>query len=151
MSVCQRASAAGSCPLAICWASVSASLLTTSVALLRASRLNAQPKRRRVIFVDVNNSLLASYAVPAFNTRSGGSFDSFSFLGVPFDTLSVFRVHITNGGFDLNLQQFCANDAVAMDDFIYGEPLAVPEPSTLLLFLPGLALLGLRRTGQRTS
>ena len=70
---------------------------------------------------------------------------------VPFDTPSVFRVHITNGGFDLNLQQFGANDAVAMDGFIYGEPLAVPEPATLLLFLPGLALLGLRRTGQRTS
>jgi PEP-CTERM motif len=29
-----------------------------------------------------------------------------------------------------------------MDDFFYGEPQAVPEPATLLLFAAGLVALG---------
>ncbi|MDP1933283.1 MAG: PEP-CTERM sorting domain-containing protein, partial [Nitrosomonas sp.] len=54
---------------------------------------------------------------------------------------SVYRVHITNGGYDLDLNPFGIDDSVAMDDFIYGEPLAisaVPEPSMILLLSSGL-------------
>jgi hypothetical protein len=55
-------------------------------------------------------------------------------------------VHITAGGYDLNLTQFGADDAIAMDDFIYGEPIAVPEPGAVTIAgLAALALAGLRR------
>ena len=37
-------------------------------------------------------------------------------------------------------------DVVAMDDFIYGEPVAVPEPAALGLLAIG-GLMGLRRRG----
>ena len=53
----------------------------------------------------------------------------------------ISRVHIKNGGFDLNLTQFDVDDAVAMDDFIYGEPVAVPEPGKCLLALGVLVLM----------
>ena len=87
-------------------------------------------------FYDINNNLLHAGVAPHFVYSGTDSFDSFSFLGVSFDTASVYRVHITNGGYDLNLNPFGIDDSVAMDDFIYGEPLAisaVPEPSMILL------------------
>ncbi|TWT77340.1 hypothetical protein Pla123a_20000 [Posidoniimonas polymericola] len=46
-----------------------------------------------------------------------------SFLGASFDEAIVARVSIV-GGLD-------ASDSVVMDDFIFGEPQAVPEPSSL--------------------
>ena len=33
-------------------------------------------------------------------------------------------------------------DLVVMDDFIYGEPVPVPEPSALALLLAGLGVVG---------
>jgi len=47
----------------------------------------------------------------------------FSFLGVGFDTASVFMVRITSGNRILKVPNL---DVVAMDDFIYGEPQALP-------------------------
>ena len=47
---------------------------------------------------------------------------SLSFLGVVFDTPSVFMVRITSGDRILKVPNL---DAVAMDDFIYGEPQAL--------------------------
>ena len=39
-----------------------------------------------------------------------------------------------------------SHNAVAMDDFIYGEPLAVPEPAGgVLMLMAGVALLLRRR------
>ncbi len=99
----------------------------------------------RLEFFDVNGLLLHAASVAPFVSGESESFKSLSFLGVTFDTASVFRVHITNGGFDLNLQQFGADDATAMDDFIYGEPTAVPEPGSMVLVATGGALLLRRR------
>ncbi|WP_292993956.1 PEP-CTERM sorting domain-containing protein [Nitrosomonas sp.] len=92
-------------------------------------------------FYDINNNLLHAGVAPHFVFSGADSFDSFSFLGVSFDTASVYRVHITNGGYDLDLNPFGIDDSIAMDDFIYGEPLAisaVPEPSMILLLSTGL-------------
>jgi hypothetical protein len=94
----------------------------------------------RLDFYDVNNNLLHSGTVPRFETQGNDSGESFSFLGVSFASPSIARVHITNGGFDLDLQQFGADDGVAMDDFIYAEPVAVPEPAPMGL---SLVLLGI--------
>jgi len=48
-------------------------------------------------------------------THRGG----LSFLGVGFDTASVFLVRITSGNRILRVPN---HDVVDMDDFIYGEP-----------------------------
>lgn len=97
-------------------------------------------------FYDASNNLLLTRDVPAFSFTGADSFKSFSFVGASFPTAIVARVHITAGGYDLNLTQFGADDAIAMDDFIYGEPIAVPEPGVVTIAgLAALALAGLRR------
>ena len=67
--------------------------------------------------------------------------ETFSFLGVQFTNELVGRVRITSGS---------STDAVVMDDFIYAEPTAVPEPATLLLLGAGLAA-GARRLRTRRA
>ena len=57
---------------------------------------------------------LAGNVLPPRNRRGG-----LSFLGVGFDTASVFLVRITSGDRVLKALNF---DVVVMDDFIYGEP-----------------------------
>lgn len=95
-------------------------------------------------FYDASNNLILSRSAPAF-PFSGDSFKSFSFVGASFPTAVVSRVHITNGGFDLGLTQFGVDDSSAMDDFIYGEPIAVPEPATVALAASALAAVGAAR------
>jgi hypothetical protein len=94
---------------------------------------------------DVNDNLLHSQFAPA--TLGSGSF---SFVGVSFDSAIIARARIISGthalsaGFNedpLNAAQ--ATDAVAMDDFIYGEP--IPAPAGLLAALGGLGMLSRRR------
>jgi hypothetical protein len=77
-------------------------------------------------FFDINDMLLFSIGAPVF---PGG----LSFAGVMFDAgEQIARVRLVTGN---------ANDEVFMDDFIYAEPQAVPEPATLLL--SGIGLAGL--------
>jgi len=68
---------------------------------------------------DVNGNLLFSQNVLPGPTNRG----SLSFLGVGFDTASVFFVRITSGNRILKAPN---RDVVVMDDFIYGEPQALP-------------------------
>jgi len=73
----------------------------------------------KIEYFDVGGNLLFSRDVlPAPNNRGG-----LSFLGVGFDTASVFLVRITSGNRILKVPNL---DVVAMDDFIYGEPQALP-------------------------
>ncbi len=87
-----------------------------------------------VEFFDMNNNLLSKQTV--LNTPGA---TSLSFLGVSLEQAIINRVRITAGNAALsNLDGF---DFVAMDDFIYGEPQAVPAPAAVLLFGSGLAAL----------
>jgi hypothetical protein len=90
-------------------------------------------------FFGDGNSLLGSFFVPA-SANNG-----LSFLGVSFNSGErVARVHITSGNAPLGASTLDggAIDLVVMDDFMYGEPLLVPEASTLsLLALGGLVWL----------
>ncbi|MGL5019977.1 MAG: PEP-CTERM sorting domain-containing protein [Luteolibacter sp.] len=92
-------------------------------------------------FFNLNNVSLGSHFAPV--SGAGG----LSFLGVDFDDgETIGRVRITAGsetfsafnpGSDLRES---TGNLVAMDDFIYSEPLAIPEPSASAL--AGLAVLG---------
>ncbi len=69
---------------------------------------------------------------------------SLSFLGVSFNAgEKIGRVRITSGnaalGAGVNDNPVGGTDLVVMDDFIYSEPLAVPEPSALGLCMVGIA------------
>lgn len=100
-------------------------------------------------FYDAQDNLVHSAFAPAFSTTGGETLKSFSFLGVTFDSPLVSRVRITNGGRDLDLAAFGEADAVAMDDFIYGEPTPVPEPGTLALASVGLGVIVIWRRKHR--
>jgi len=86
-------------------------------------------------FFDVDNNELFSAFAPV--SPQGG----LSFLGVSFGDAAVARVRITSGDTALGPGVFDApgRDLVVMDNFIFGEPVAVPEPQTwALLGLGGL-------------
>lgn len=89
----------------------------------------------QIEYFDSNGSLLES----EFVTAVPGSNESLSFLGVLFDAPVVSRVRITNGNTALGPNDDPANgvDIVVVDDFIYGEPQVVPEPSSMLGLLLG--------------
>jgi hypothetical protein len=91
-------------------------------------------------FFDSSNTPLGTFAVPAFS----GS-ETLSFLGVDFGTNSVRRVRITSGTTALGGIEGPGVDLVVMDDFLYGEPVAVSEPMTLALLGVSLVTLGLVR------
>ena len=74
-----------------------------------------------VEFFGVNGELLFSSFVPA----SPGDGNQ-SFFGVKFNDARIARVRITTGDVALGPDDDSNNDLVVMDDFIYGEPKALP-------------------------
>jgi hypothetical protein len=101
-------------------------------------------------FFDVGNNLIGS----AFVVPNAPGSETLSFLGVSFPTAVVARVRIISGTTLLgaaNDNNGDPNDLVAMDDFLYGEPVntssAAPEPGTLALGAMGLLpmLIAVRR------
>lgn len=93
-------------------------------------------------FFDSQGSSLGTF----FNAPVGGTADgSLSFLGVTFTTERVARVRIVSGNTALGPNDNPASgvDVVAMDDFLYAEPRAVPEPADLTLVGMGALVLGL--------
>jgi hypothetical protein len=97
-------------------------------------------------FFDNNGLSLGTFFVPAI----AGANNTFSFLAVRFDAGELIgRVRITTGNQVLGATN-TANDQVVLDDFIFSEPVAVPEPSSLVLLMTGVLLLAwglVRRTG----
>ena len=93
-------------------------------------------------FFSATDVSLGSFFVPAI----AGS-ESFSFLGVSFDTERVGRVRITSGNSALGPgvidQNGNPSDHVVMDDFLYSEPKAVPEPAVTVLVATAIAALGI--------
>ncbi|MBL8396307.1 MAG: PEP-CTERM sorting domain-containing protein [Candidatus Accumulibacter sp.] len=92
-------------------------------------------------FFDAGGGSLGLFDVagvfPAADGRN--SQGSFSFLGVSFDAGErVARVRIVSGSHGIDGNYVGLDDAVVMDDFIYAEPQAVPEPLTSILLGAGL-------------
>ncbi|HEU5259043.1 MAG TPA: PEP-CTERM sorting domain-containing protein [Vicinamibacterales bacterium] len=84
------------------------------------------------------NASLGTFPVPAIV----GS-ETLSFLGVSFNAgEQVGRVRITNGNIALGAgitdQNGNTRDVVVMDDFLYSEPRAVPEPASMMLVTMGV-------------
>ena len=90
-------------------------------------------------FFDTNNVSLGTFFVPTFNT-------GLSFLGIQFNAGErVGRVRITTGNAALGGLDSSTNDVVVMDDFIYAEPAAVPEPATWTMMMFGAGVLAFTR------
>lgn len=97
-------------------------------------------------FYGLNNELLFAQAVAPAN-------NGLSFLGVSFDAgEQVGRVRIRTGNASLSalnndgfFDDLGLVDVVAMDDFFYSEPQAVPTPTALALGVIAVAASGRRR------
>ena len=110
------------------------------------------------VFVDVDMSNTTS--IQFFDTLglSLGTFfapvanNGLSFLGVQFNAGErIGRVRITSGNTPVGPTEAVGLDVVVMDDFIYGEPAAVPEPVTTLLVGAGLLAITLARRSKASS
>jgi len=92
-------------------------------------------------FFDTLGVSLGTFFAPTAN-------DGLSFLGVQFNAGErVGRVRITSGNTAVGPNDSAGVDVVVTDDFLYGEPAAVPEPVTSLFVGAGLLAIGfVRRT-----
>jgi hypothetical protein len=88
----------------------------------------------------VNHTLLGTFFVPNLTGTQ-----TFSFLGISYPTPIISSVRILAGNTTLGPGAVDENgnvvDVVAMDDFLYGEPVAIPEPSTIAMLVVGGGLL----------
>ncbi len=102
-------------------------------------------------FFDASANSLTKIFAPAATVSSGG----LSFVGAIANAgEKIARVRITTGNSALgpNDVPFDGAEVVVMDDFLYKEPIAVPEPAGAVLALVGVANLVLRiRRGRRAK
>ena len=99
-------------------------------------------------FFDVSNALLTLLNVPPGSPNATAPSGSLSFAGAIANAgEKIARVRITSGNMALgpNDNNGDNNDLVVMDDFIYSEPIAVPEPTAAALALASAAVLALHR------
>jgi len=98
-------------------------------------------------FFDISGGSLGTFFAP----NGSGVNQSLSFLGVLYNAgESVFRVRITTGTAALSPSAFDSTfDLVVMDDVLYPEPTAIPEPSSLLLVSLGIGGLALQRSRRK--
>src|SRR5262249_36217321 len=75
-------------------------------------------------FFNANGKSLGTFFAPISNTGS------LSFLGISSFGDGIASVELTNGNSALGPNNGGAINVVAMDDFLYGEPIGGPEPST---------------------
>jgi hypothetical protein len=87
-------------------------------------------------YFDVNGNSLGVFPVPTFTGNQ-----TFSFLGITRDSSETLigSVRIVTGTSALGPNESSTLDLVVMDDFIYGEPQRIPQPSSMQLL--GAALL----------
>jgi hypothetical protein len=100
-------------------------------------------------FFDQNNTMIFSQdAAPSGN-------QGFTFVGgVAEEGEQISRVRLISGVNTIVSNGVLGNpddDIVVMDDFIYAEPVAVPEPAALSLFGAGLCALGFLRLPRRRA
>lgn len=82
-------------------------------------------------FFDINGQLVRTEFIPAFN---GG----LSFVGVTFDApIRIGRVRLNVGNLAMGQNNFDGPnaDVVALDDFFYSEPLAIPAPGASAMLI----------------
>jgi hypothetical protein len=106
------------------------------------------PSTTFISFFDSSNTLLASFAAPHLAGNQ-----TLSFIGASFDTPLISRVRIIAGNVPLaaGTTELNGNDLVVMDDFIFGEPVAVPEPATWAMMIAGFGLIGAAARSRSTA
>ena len=102
-------------------------------------------------YFDASNTSLETFFVPAGLPGAAANTPTLSFLGVTFTTERISRVLIRAGNSltGLGPNESGGLDLVVMDDFIYSEPQAVPEPASFLLLASGIIGLGIYRWRMR--
>ncbi len=92
-------------------------------------------------YFDAQDQSLGVFSTPLSN-------DGLSFLGVSFADPIVRHVRIRYGNSALGPSDGPGVDVAVMDDFIFGEPVAVPEPSGLTIALAlAICVLAARSAG----
>ena len=89
-------------------------------------------------YFDESGGLIGEFAVPEIAGNQ-----TFSFLGIvlgPGEGL-ISRVRITTGTTALGPNESTTTDLVVMDDFLYGEPRRISEPSALMLLIAALMMM----------
>lgn len=105
-------------------------------------------------FFDTQGNSLGIFSVPCGSgTTCSSTNGTLSFLGVLFTSEQIARVRIINGNTPLGPDDNPAGgvDVVALDDFLFAEPRAVPAPAGLTLLglgLVGMAACSWLRTGK---